>query len=432
MKKTLINIFLIALFVGSLFSQSTISQTISSDVVLADYSFENFIMNLVNKVNNSQIKNFHTELMNFGARYTGSENCTRAGDYIYQEFENMGLEVEFQNWEVGHYKSRNVVATLKGQDEKFNAVYILSAHYDCTPGSLGADDDGSGVAAVMAIANILSKYQFNHTIKFIAFSGEEVGTYGSFAYAKDAYNRGENIIAVINPDMIGYADTTDGGNILRFFYPERSYWIAKDAKEIGNKYYDFIEIHIETLPNYIGADHQAFIDYGYDGVWIAHHDSYPWGNTPEDTPEKINFSYLEKATKLLLAFLVELANRPIDVQVILKNPLEATGYFFDTPFLDLSWEKHWYKELRGITIILGRTNTKAEVISNEDISYVIFCINNNFVYWDSTPPYEWKIQGKHYPPIGRVKLRVYAYTTSGEFATDEMDIIIFTLKCQYS
>jgi hypothetical protein len=430
MKKTLLSIFLIAIFIGSVLSQSTISQTIETDSIITN-NFENLIIEMVNKINNSQIKKYHNDLMDFGARFTGSENCTMAGDYIYNEFQKMWLEVEFHNWEVGRFKSRNVVATLKGQDEKFNAVYIFSAHYDCTPGSLGADDDGSGVAAVLAVANILSKYQFNHTIKFIAFSGEEVGTFGSFAYAEDAYNRGENIIAVINPDMIGYADTTEGGNILRFFYPERSYWIAKEAKVIGEKYYDLIEINIETLPNYIGADHQAFIDYGYDGVWIAHRDSYPWGNTPEDTPEKINFTYLEKATKFLLAFLVESANRAMDVQIMLKNPLEGTGYLFDTPIFDLSLEKHWYRELRGITLILGGAVAKAEVISNQDISYVIFCINNNFMYWDSTPPYEWEIEGKHFPPIGKVKLRVYAYTKSGNFATDEMDIIIFTLKCQY-
>jgi hypothetical protein len=87
--------------------------------------------------------------------------------------------------------------------------------------------------------------------------------------------------------------------------------------------------------------------------------------------------------------------------------------------------------MRGITIILGRAITSADVISNEEIEYVIFCIDNNFMYWDSESPYEWKIQGKHCAPIGRHKLKVYAYTTSGKVSTDEMDIIIFTLSCQY-
>ena len=82
-------------------------------------------------------------------------------------------------------------------------------------------------------------------------------------------------------------------------------------------------------------------------------------------------------------------------------------------------------------LFYGRAVASADVIAKEEIEYVIFCIDDNFMYWDSEPPYEWKIQGKHFPPIGRHKLKVYAYTTSGKVATDEMDIIVFTLSSQY-
>ncbi len=84
-----------------------------------------------------------------------------------------------------------------------------------------------------------------------------------------------------------------------------------------------------------------------------------------------------------------------------------------------------------MTVVLGRAVASAEVYTNEEIEYVVFCIDDNFMYFDSDPPYEWKIQGKHSPPIGKIKLKVYAYTTSGKVATDEMDIRIFTLSCQY-
>ena len=67
-----------------------------------------------------------------------------------------------------------------GKNISSEAIYVVSAHYDCSEGSMGANDDGSGVAGMLAIADILSKYSFNHTIQFIAFSGEEVGTLGSF------------------------------------------------------------------------------------------------------------------------------------------------------------------------------------------------------------------------------------------------------------
>jgi len=389
------------------------------------------IIEMFIQVDNESVFYYHDNLMKFGPRYTGSINCSLAGDYIYTEFEKMGLNVEYHEWDYDGFKSRNVVATLEGSDESSNAIFIFCAHYDCTPGSLGADDDGSGVAAVLAAAKVMSKYRFNHTIRFIAFSGEEVGTYGSFTYARDSYAGGDNIVGVINIDMIGYASTTEGGKLMRFHTPERSLWITDYAISIGEKYNKFLDIKVEMRPNYIGADHQAFIDYGYDGVWIAHHDGYPWANSPEDTPDHLNWTYLLKATKLLLAIVAEFALKPIDVQVVLKTPYEGRGYFFNRPIFSLDCGKGWYKYLRGITVIFGRAYTTAEVFSKEEIEYVVFCLDGNFLAFDSEPPYEWKIQGKHFPLIGKFNLKAYVFTESKKIATDEMNIIIFTTSCQY-
>jgi hypothetical protein len=278
----------------------------------------------------------------------------------------------------------------------------------------------------------MSHYVFNHTIRFIAFSGEEVGTYGSFTYARDAYQQGDNIYAVINLDMIGYAETTEGGKIIRFFHPERSAWIGEFAVEVSEKYHDVVEFMVESLPNYRGADHQAFIDYGYDGVWIAHHDGYPWANSPEDTPDHLNWSYQVKATKFLLAVVAEFAMHPIPVQVVITTPHEASLYVFNRLVLSTHFGKYPFKEIRGTTFLFGRTIASAEVYSSDEIEFVVFCIDDNFISWDSSPPYEWKIQGKHFPPIGRHRLVAYAMTRSGEITSDEMDIRIFTLSYQYS
>jgi len=389
------------------------------------------IIDMISQVNEDMLYDYLKNLTDFGPRFTGTENCTLAAQYIYNEFEKMDLDVEFHDWSFADFESKNVVATLKGTDPESDAIYIFCAHYDTTRKSPGANDDGSGIVAMMAIANICSKYTFNHTIRFIAFSGEEVGTYGSFSYARDAYNRGDNIIAVLNADIIGYADTEKGGNIIRFSNMDRSSWISRYASEVSEKYYDNAELTIENIPNYRGADNQAFVDYGYDGVWIVEHDGHQWGHSPEDTIDHINFTYLTKATKLLLATLAELAYKPIDIQVILKTPLEAKGYFFDIPIVPLNLGKQHFKGYRGITVILGRANASCEVKSKEEIKFVVFCINNDFIHWDSKPPYEWKIQGRFTPLIGRYKLRVYAYTMSGKCAVDEMDIIIFTLSYLY-
>jgi len=392
---------------------------------------EPVIVEMIRQINESLVFSYHNSLMSFGPRYTGSENCFNAGDWIYETFNDMGLDTDFHNWNYDGFSCRNIVVTLPSKEPDSNTQIIMSAHYDCTHDSLGADDDASGVAAVMATAFVMKDYSFNHTIKFIAFSGEEVGTYGSFCYARDAYKNGDNIYAVINVDMIGYANSTKGGNILRFHCPGRSWWIGEQSKNYADIYYRYTNISVETRPNYIGADHQPFIDYGYDGVWIAHHDGYPWANTPEDTPDHLNWTYQLKATKALLGIVAEFASQPIPIQVMFKSPQEGRGYFFDKPLLPLHLGRQWYAGLRGTTVILGRTTVTIDIITDNPIDRVIYCIDNNFIVSLDTAPYNWKLQGKHYPLIGKHTLQVYAYTEDGDVAIDEMDIRIFTLSWQY-
>jgi hypothetical protein len=395
-------------------------------------SDEATIIEMINQINESLLFSYHHGLLKFGPRYTGSVNCVLASQYIYDSFQEMGLPVEFYNWSYGGFTSRDVVATLQGTDTNSTEQYILSGHYDTVADAPGADDDGSGTAAVLTIAHVLSQYHFNHTIKFIAFSGEEVGTFGSFTYARDASYRGDNIVAVLNMDMIGYAGTTEGGRVLRFFPPLRSHWIAEYATTIAEKYNDIVDMRIETFPSYPGADDQAFVDYGYDGVWIAHQDGYPYGHSANDTAEHLNWTYYTKATKLMLAVTAEIANRPLDVLVFLHRPFEGCLYVFNHPILQTPFPKEWYSGARGSTIIFGaKTLASAEVISSEPIRYVIFCIDGKFIVWDSAPPYEWTIEGTYVPLLGKHTLEVFAYTTSGKIASDQMDIFIVSLSITY-
>jgi hypothetical protein len=212
---------------------------------------------------------------------------------------------------------------------------------------------------------------------------------------------------------------------------ERSSWIVEFSSNINEKYSNLINLTIEDIPNYRGADNQAFVDYGYDGVWIAEHDPCIGGHSPNDNLSNINSTYLSKVTKLLLAVLAEMANKPIDIQVIIKTPYEGRGYFLNRSILPLGLARLHFYGFRGLTLLFGRAVVSCEVVSKEDIKFVIFCIDDEFIFWDSTPPYEWKIQGKFLPLFGRHKLKVYAYTLSGKRATDEMDIIAFTLSRQY-
>jgi len=126
--------------------------------------------------------------------------------YLQQHYERLGLEAEL--WPYGTRGWRDVIATQRGTLHP-EQVYIISSHHDDRStenytNAPGADDNGSGTAAVMQAATILSQYQFEYTIRYINFSGEEAGLYGSYAYAVQARLRGEQILGVINLDMIAY------------------------------------------------------------------------------------------------------------------------------------------------------------------------------------------------------------------------------------
>jgi hypothetical protein len=430
MHKNLVVLLLSTLLVVSSCSFVSAKQTETKNQPLT--SDETSIIEMINQINESLLFFYHHEMVKFGPRYTGSLNCSLAASAIYDAFQDMGLDVEFHDWSYDGFTSKDVVATHYGTDSGSTAEIIICGHYDTTVDSPGADDDASGTAAVLAIAHVLSNYQFNHTIRFIAFSGEEVGTYGSFTYAQEAYSRGDNIVAVLNMDMIGYAGSTEGGRVLRFFPPQRSHWIAEYATTISEKYMDYVDMTIETLPSYPGADNQAFCDFGYDGVWIAHRDGYQWGHSSNDTAEHLNWTYYVKATKLMLAVTAEFALKPLPIQVLLQSPYEGYLYLFSRPVLPAAFPKQWFTGLRGTTILLGKgAVARATVLTNEPIQYVIFCIDGKFISWDSEPPYEWTIQGMYAPIWGIHTLNVFAYTTSGDVASDEMDIRIYSLLYSY-
>ena len=128
--------------------------------------------------------------------------------------------------------------------ESSDEIYIICAHYDTVSSSPGADDDTSGTVAVLMAAFIMSQYhyQFNHTIKFVVFSGEEQGLLGSKAYAVDAAEEEWNIVGVLNADMISYAKTTSDGDNLIVFENIASEWLYNYTLDISTEYADYIHL----------------------------------------------------------------------------------------------------------------------------------------------------------------------------------------------
>ena len=116
------------------------------------------------------------------------DGLERARAYVRQAFEAAGLTVREQTYDYNGRRVANLIADLPGSPTANGSAssppYIVGAHYDTAVGTPGADDNASGVAAVMEIARVLSAHKSDSTLVFVAFDGEEQGLFGSWHYVE--------------------------------------------------------------------------------------------------------------------------------------------------------------------------------------------------------------------------------------------------------
>jgi hypothetical protein len=135
-----------------------------------------------------------------------TDEIQKAGRFLYEFYEKLGLEVSFEEFVYRNTFQRNIVAQKKGSVFPERIIAITS-HYDDNPYSVsapGADDNASGTVGVMLAAEILSRVDFGCTLQFINFAAEEQGLIGSNVHAKKSYCGGEDLEAIINLDMIAW------------------------------------------------------------------------------------------------------------------------------------------------------------------------------------------------------------------------------------
>jgi len=287
------------------------------------------IIEMIQKVNKSELRRHIQTIQDFGPHPTGSEALELVGEYIYSELDSTNLPVEYIDWSNEKYSGKNIVATLQGIGET-DGIIIVCAHYDTIKISPGAEDDGSGVAIVLMLAEIMSNYSFNSTIKFILFSGEEQGKLGSSVYAKNAKENGDNIVGVLALDKVGYAVTADEGRKVVHHSNVESDWMVDISTEMANKYYDYIELEILRWSQDSGSDHLAFINEGFHGTDFVRYGVNPFYHTSEDKIEHMNITYLTKVCNLTLATLSAMAS----LNSVLKNDelkIVIKGTFLSRP-----------------------------------------------------------------------------------------------------
>lgn len=288
---------------------------------------EPLIQNMVDAVSISRINADVQRLQNFVTRYSRHDSCRAAAQWIRSQFESFGIDsVYFHEWDPIY--SPNVVAVLPGVAHP-ERIVVIGGHYDSitsnTANAPGADDNASGTACIVECARILSQYQFDYTVTFIAFSAEEQGLIGSEAYASAAAARGDEIVAMIAVDMIGYVAPGDAVD-LDIIDDVYSAWLRERVIQVGALYVPGFSIVHGWLTSG-SSDHKSFWRHGYDAImFFEDSGSYsPYIHTANDIVgvSYINHTLAEKSVKTAVALVADLAT-PFRVAIV-HTPLAHTA-----------------------------------------------------------------------------------------------------------
>ncbi len=248
-----------------------------------------------------------------GRHYLEKKGLAAARDYIAAQFEASGYAVGFQSYEFDGDDYANIEVTRAG-NRLADEIIVVGAHYDAVVGAPGANDNGSGVAALLELARRFSEVDLSRTLRFVAFVNEEPphflsGTMGSEVYARRAARQGENIVAMFALETIGYYRDDPGSQHypppLNLFYPKQGNIIAfvgnlgsralvTRALRAFRQHARFPSEGIAApafIPGVDWSDHRSFWKEGYPAVMITDTAPYryPWYHSAQDTPDKVDY-----------------------------------------------------------------------------------------------------------------------------------------------
>jgi hypothetical protein len=253
-------------------------------------------------------------------------------EWIRQRWESQGYVVKKHTFSIREKEYSNLEIEIKGRTLP-SEIIIISAQYDTLPDSPGANNNGSGIAILFQLSQLLRKRTPDRTLRLLNFVNEEdpfFGTemMGSFQYAKKCRRQGEDIRVMLSLDALGVYKNEPGSQRLPFpfsiFYPDRGNFLAfignlqsrKYVKEVtkGFKKGSSFQIQAGVAPEWAKggswSDHSSFWKFGYPGIMVtdtggfrsAHH------TTKEDTIEKLDFEAMSRIVIGMYACAVHLTS----------------------------------------------------------------------------------------------------------------------------
>jgi hypothetical protein len=424
------HLFIIVLF---LYSNHAFTQTI----IERDPEIES----MVKEVSPDSLQNTIKTLVAFGTRNTLStqNNTTRgiaaARNWVLYKFKEMAKQsggrltafIDTTTLQAdGKRVDRpillgNVVATLKGTNSADNRIFIISGHLDNMRSSPtdsigdapGANDDGSGTAAVIECARVMSKHAFPATIIFVAVSGEEQGLLGAAFMSEKAKKQSWNIEAVLNNDIMGSNNSNETNIIdntkirvfsegLPAFETEKnainirnlglendgkSRQLARYVKEIGERYVDNLQVVMVYRNDRFlrGGDHTPYVQRGFAAVrftemnenYTRQHQNIRTENGVRygDLEEHIDYEYLRKNTAMNLANLANLAKAPPVPDSVKMDVKKLSN------FTALFWNKPAAGNIKGYYILVRETTSafwQKKIFTKETAVTLPFSKDNYF------------------------------------------------------
>lgn len=245
----------------------------------------------------------------------------RTAEYLAAELAGTGYAVQRQEYDVDGTTCVNLEVELPGTT-KLDEIVVIGAHYDSVANCPAANDNGSGIAAVLSLARTFAAARPGRTLRFVAFVNEEAPyghteQMGSRVYARRCRTRGERVTAMLTLETIGYYSDVPGSQkyppLLGLLYPSVGDFIAF----IGNTRYGRLVRQVtrafrenERFPSQAGALPEAMSDIGRSDHWPFWQEGYPalmvtdtapfryqHYHTPEDTVDKIDFESMARVVR---------------------------------------------------------------------------------------------------------------------------------------
>jgi Zn-dependent M28 family amino/carboxypeptidase len=257
----------------------------------------------------------------------------RAAEFLERELASAGHAVRRQVYPIQAAEFRNLEVELAGGRE----IVLVGAHYDTVANGAcpGANDNGSGVAAVLALARRFARARPGRTLRFVLFVNEEPPFFlgeamGSRQYARRARERGERVVAMLSLETIGYYSDAPGsqrypplvarfypstGNFLAFVGNLRSRALVREALQ-AFRARARLPAEGAALPGWVPgvgwSDHWSFWKEGWPAVMVTDTAPYryPWYHTDGDTLARLDLPRLAQAVEGLEAVVAALARVP--------------------------------------------------------------------------------------------------------------------------